>query len=384
VGPDFSPAGSASYATCVFIGIVVVGFGLMSLVVGLLVHAWRLWRLQKHEDRHMHERATWPLAAGPSRVVYGTVQVDDGSGVAVEIDIHQTVMDRTNKNARWHEWEESLRESRSKPFKLETAQGPVVAVEPGNDVLIVDSLATRYPDETPGRRVRAATVRQGESVYVYGDLHEGPGGGVYRGGSAFVLRPPRSGRVLVATEAMRDRYTASIRYLAACATLAFGVLGLCELMLGGFTLATFFGSHETAQVANINHYQTRSKSNLIDHWAVYATTYDGFVIRDEVNALAYAEISAERKRGESVAVPVVRTGNLQWASFIGTEPYSLGVWLLFSVLFEVAVFFFVLATYRSRAAWYDKKRVGEPGGTGHWIETRKGDGSGLPIDPSRN
>jgi hypothetical protein len=366
---DFTPNNSVSFEVGVLFGVLWVGLGTVGFIAYLAFRAWRLRALQEHEDRYTHERATWKLSSGPSRVLHGRVSVDDGTDVAVEIDIHQTVEDHTQKSSTWHTWNETARNMTAKAFKLETEEGSIVLVEPEREVLVVDRLATEYPPSTPRKRVRAARVRHGDSVFVYGDLYEGPSGGVYRGGGGFVLRPPRNKGLLVSTEAMRERYTERVRYSWRAALGLFAALCFAQLFLGGFTLASFAGIRTTGSVTRVNEYDSHTKNGSVRHYELWADTADGFTVHDEVSGGAFAEVSRARKRGEVATVPIVRTDHLGFASFIGAPHVSLVI-IVTSVVFQALGFVYVTRKYRERFAWYDRKRVVDYGGQGHWKETR--------------
>ena len=147
------------------------------------------------------KRASWPLSAGPGRVVRGKVEPLGSEETAASVTVVQEACNITVKQARSHEWEEVSRECAAVPFALVRDDGQRVRVEPGEDLLLVDVLTTEVPDPTSKRRVRRAEASRGEVFCAYGELHKhaGPEGGAYRGNAEpWVLRPPRgTGRMLL-------------------------------------------------------------------------------------------------------------------------------------------------------------------------------------------
>jgi len=381
---DFIPPGyvGASGTYLVLVGILGLGWGLF--VLWMVFEAFRLSRLQEHEHATLYVRAARILAPGPSRVVRGRVEVD-GEDVAIEIDVVQNVVDHTNKNSRWHEWVESSRRSVARPFRLTREDGRSVLVEPDENLLVVDALTTTYPIDQPRFRTRSAVVRSGEEVYVYGDLHEGDAGGAYRGGAAFRLRPPRGGRMLVATEAMRDRYRGRIRYLRRC---GLGIGALFVLLHGIFTRAflvtAILGTHATATITSTRTYLTSGKHGPVPHYVITARADDGLMIEGEVQRDVYDRADYARATGADRTIPILRVAGSPGASCLGNEPSVHLLVIILGVAAAALSTILALTQYDRRFAWYDRKAVSEEGGSGHWVETRRSDGAGPPIDASRN
>lgn len=83
-------------------------------------------------------------------------------------------------------------------------------------------------------------------------------------------------------------------------------------------------------------------------------------------------------------IPILRVDHSAWASYLGSEPTIQFAVLLFGIVGALIVVGATVAGYERSAPWYDRKRVVEQGGAGHWVETRRLGGGGAPIDPSRN
>jgi hypothetical protein len=375
---SFVPPSHVDAITTLVILFGLLGVGWGAITGGMLWRALAFARLQRHDDELLEKRSTWPLSAGPSRVVHGTVEID-GEDVAVEIDIVEKVTNYTNKGARSHVWRETSRDVTTRPFRLVRDDGRSVLVEPDAGVLVVDELERSYPDDRPMERIRSAVVRAGDEVYVCGDLTEATSGGAYRGNSTWVMGPPRKGRLLVATEMMRNRYRNRIRTL--------GGFGAVSLLLFCFfhglytrpVVALLCGSRDVATIAVTQEWTTRSKSSLVYHYEVTATTRDGLVLTSEVPYATYAWARDTRVANKPAVVTITRAGD---STILGDEvTISIGL-AIFGPALVLLITLIALVQYSQQAPWYDRRNLFEPGNSPeHWGETRKADGTGESIDP---
>jgi hypothetical protein len=382
---DYFPPPAFGGPSAFFFCILVLGIGVACAILYMILHARTLLLAERRTQTEILESAARPLSPGPRRVVGGRVDVDATDGVAVELDIEQYVVDVSNKNGCYHEWRESDRKLRALPFYLLQDGGDPVYVEPGNDVFVVDTIENRYPDDMPRFRIRAADVRRGEEFYVYGDLHLGPhprARTAYRdGGTGWVLRAPQRGPMLMASEIIRDRYRSRISFLRSSAYVA-GVLfvvthGLCT---APYLVASFFGRHTTADVADTHHWATRDKHNaIIQHYSLHVVTDDGLSIEQEVGREAYFRVSSVRDRGDTAVVPILRTS---WsaATYIGEEAYVSVLFPILGGIFASLGLLLVYGVYQQQIPWYDRRKLVEHGGPGKWIESRPG----APVDPRAN
>jgi hypothetical protein len=365
-------------------GIAVLGIGVGAAIVLMFVRARTLGRTQRREHANLHARAEQPLFAGPGHVVAGRVELDNGEQFGVRVDIVQQVKNHTSKNSRWHTWEEVSRKVAPAPFYLIREGAPPIYVEPDENALVVDSLETAYPPDMALRRIRTADVKVGEYFFAYGDLHEAPhprARDAYRGSVGWVMRPPRRGRMLLATEGIRDRYAARISYLykwgAICATL-FCFLHAC--FTAPFVAATVLGTRTTTEVTATHTYVTHNKNSTTTHYELLTSTPDGFALTQEVPFSVYSHAKQIVDRRETLVVPLVRTRDWVWASYLGQDAYIQGPWIIMGAFSAALLLFILWFTYKTKYAWYDKKKLGEPGGSGHWVEPRPG----APVPPGTN
>jgi hypothetical protein len=376
-GADLLLPSEAGPLWAIFVGIGILGVGPGAAIGAMLLRARRLARAQAHEHEWLVEGAQVPLAPGESRVVAGQVEVDGTDPVAVEVEVEQRVSNHRNKNGAWHIWTETRRSVRVAPFYLVRPDGDSIYVEPDEDARVVDLLATKYPLDAPQHRVRSADVRRGEEYFVYGDVARGPHARAlegYRGGLGWIVRAPRRGRMLLATEAIRDRYEARVAFLRAGGVLlALAFLLLHALFTAPFFVASFFGTHTTALVTATDTYVTTSKNTHTTHYTLTARTSDGFTLEQEVPRDVY-NVAHGR---DVVSVPLIRCGNSTWASFLGTEAYVFWGWLVFGVVGTGVSWLLLSLAYGRRYAWYDRAKLVERA-EGLWVETRPT----APIDPA--
>jgi hypothetical protein len=388
-GYDFVPPEHAGptgvFIVCVLLlGVFVAGgIGYLFWVARALHHA----RLR--ERTLLDERSRLPLSAGPLRVVHGRVERerDEADDVVAEVDVTQLVEDKTSKNTHWHIWKEIDRESRARPFYLvHDGDERVVYVEAADDVLIVDTLGTSYPDDLPQQRVRAAKVKHGETIYAYGDLftgqHARAGGAAYRDGSlGFILRPPRTGRLLLATDAMRDRYDKRVSFLLIAASI---VTAAWLAFHAAFTVptlvASFFGTASTTRVTWASTYVVRGKNGSTTYYSLHTETDDGIQLVADVPYQTWYAVKTAQTPRNTVHVPLLRVGDSEYASFIGRRPHASMGAMVAGVIFALIAFGVIAGVYTGRRAWYDRKKLVEHGGSGHWVETRPH----VPITSDRN
>jgi hypothetical protein len=361
------------YAWSLILGVGYLGIVCGALIISLLVKARSLSKAHAREEEEMLDLAARPLSSGPRRVVRGRVECEDGKDVAIEIDIDQVVTDRSSKNGRWHTWDETDRTTRKTPFYLAREDGETIYVDPPDDVLVVDELETKYPIKAPRTRIRFADVRRGETFFVYGDLDRGPhprAQSAYRDGDGWILRSPRQ-RMLLATDAIRERYRARVSYL----NLVGGFLALMfvlahVLITRPFLEAALFGTHTSGNVIDHRTWVTTHKGNQTTHYSLTAQTPDGLVLTQEVSRRLFDAMVPTQPDQDAATIPVLESGHSPSSSFIGLEPTLLGFWLFGGVMVSITAAIFTVMGYRTRVPWYDRPKLNEHGGSGYWIEPR--------------
>jgi hypothetical protein len=360
------------------LGAAVLGVGYLGAMFAMVYRALRLRSAGMRHTNILVERANWALSPGPNRVVYGRVDLDPGpDDIAVRVDIVQQVLNKTYKNSQTHEWKEESRTVIARPFYLTRDGMDPVYVEPAQNALVVDELETLFPKGMHMRRIRRADVRSGEMFYVYGDLHVGnhprAQNTAYRGaGTGFILKPPRRDHMLFATGAIEKRFKDRIRTLLLAAPLLF-IHFLVFHVTWPFATLAFAGEPDTAEVLHQHTYVTRNKNSTTTHYVLTVVARDGQQVSGEVPIDTY--VAVERKRGTSgsARVPITRVPGLQVLTELGAYPH-VSIWTLTGNIFLAALALGgAYALYSSKYAWYDRKKVNEAGGTGHWTDMQDQD-----------
>jgi hypothetical protein len=346
--------------------VLLVGAGL----AGTFLRVAMLGRAQEREDAAVRKGATTPLVAGSCRFVRGRVEPLDAADVVLEVDIEQTVENFYDKKAAtWsHQWTERARRTSVHPFCLARDTGNDIYVESPKSVLVIDTLKTSHAQDRPEHRVLSAVVRRGQEVYVYGtlesDFHAHAGAG-YRGAAeVWTLRGPKRGPMLVATDAIGDRYFGRIAHHRVVGTV-FGVVFLLYnvIVTLPFFLATIFGVHTSATVTFVqgceHPYKLKREEPMLTLRAA-----DGSTWSQDVEFSVCRKAKGDLEARTSVAVPVMRTFDWAPASYVGnfpTLPAALYVGgYLSAVAFAVCVF-----SHRESFAWYDKRKIRETA-EGRW------------------
>ncbi|MFO0664938.1 MAG: hypothetical protein U0174_13365 [Polyangiaceae bacterium] len=367
---DFIPPGHASAGASFFVSFVLLGLGGLFALISMIVRA-RTLRAAQARENELHGQKSGPLSAGPERVVRGKVEVE-GDEVAVDVTITQRATNHTSKNSKSHTWTEVERSVKSRPFTLVTDAGEAVLVEPGEQVLVADGLETEHPPGKTMNRLRRCDVKRGETFTAYGDLHrvgEGGGGGAYRSAqSGWVLRPSRrSGSMLLATETIKERYVQRMQTLTTWSVVLSIVWIIFHVIVTmPFTVSAFWGKPTQALVTNTSTYVTKHKNSRTTHYVVEAVTSDGRNLKDEVERSTYSRIETIRTAEKRDALIPAFVGPVGFPDYLGVEAHLSGGMLAAAAGVWLVALLVAFSHYASKTAWYDLKKVHEPGGSGHW------------------
>jgi hypothetical protein len=348
------------------VNVGALGLGLGSVLALLVRRGRRLRKMQEHEHALLEGVDAKPLSPGPGRVVRGRIELDGADDVAFAVEIRQAAKDDVGNYASQHGWKEVSRTVRAVPFNLVRDDGVSVHVEPSEGALIVDSLQTTYPMEMPGQRVKRADARRGEKFYVYGDLVEGAHAGAataYRDGTGWILQAPQGDRMLLATEAIRERYRGRIA-LNRKQAIAFAILFVVfhVLFTVPFVATSLAGEHSKGEV-------TGTSTPFGGH-VLNVRAEDGFSLRRSVPRAVFDETVRAQAHGHKVFVPILRTRSWDRASFLGDAPQIGGLPIVFGTLLALLGLLFLWAISREEVPWYDRKKLDSRGGRGFWKETR--------------
>jgi hypothetical protein len=377
---DLVPYDESTAVAPVLFLVGVLGVGLGALLAAVVARYFAFRRAERNELAWLREKSEVPLSPGARRVVRGRVDVDGDDDVAVRVDIEQTVKNFTNKGNRWHTWTEIGRRVEARPFYLESPGGEPVYVEPDVRAFVVDDIESTYPIDRPLRRIRVADVRRGETYYAYGDLARGPhprARSAYRDGTGWILRVPRGDRMILATSVLRDRYGARARFLLVTALLAIPVFVAFHAFATYPYLATLFAGEVTsARVDRAWTYDTTNKGRTTTNYAMSIIVPGAPPETHRISLETYRWIQRARAEGGPVAIPVVQAPRWTSVVYLGDAPYVSTFVIVFASIFAGALGLTAFVLYSKVGPWYDRRRLNEHGGDGHWIEPRPG----APVD----
>jgi hypothetical protein len=242
-----------------------------SLVLGLLGHCiWRArgWLRQARNERRADPRAA--LRDGPFLLV-GVVEPGEGASPPVTVRIRQAGKESLNKGKWSHRWEEIERTTEARPFVVHRDDGVRVTVEPGDRVVVHDSLTRVEATANDRERVRIAEVEAGARVYVTGqlcDVVDRSDAGVYRTASVMPrLVGSRIRPVILATEEPGDT---AMRQLWAYLSATFVVSSVLALLIatcyGPYFLRAIVGRVHTGTIQGVHYYEEWVKEKHGGHW----------------------------------------------------------------------------------------------------------------------
>ncbi len=365
---DFVATNHASPQASLFWGVLVLLFGGGTTVFSLFYFAHMLVKRGEAEARSAGSASD--LTLGPNKIVRGKVAPEGSEAVAVRVEVKQTAKNHTSKNSRWHTWEETGRRTQSRPFYLVQEGAETVMVEPGQDVFVIDEMQITHANCERMDRLRYCDVEAGETFAAYGTLARGPhprATGAYRdGGAGLILKPPTSGRMYLASGSIKDRYVERVKYMRVWGTIATAVYLAFHLTFTVPFLATsLFGVSEPARVVAHRTWVTHNKNSSTTHYAVTVVTTGGLSFEREVAYSTYDTLI--RYENTEARVPTVHFQEMPYASFLGYRPTMNGVAIGVAIggcLIAVIIF---LASYKGKYAWYDREKLSEHGGTGHYL-----------------
>jgi hypothetical protein len=280
---------------------------LLALGPWTLVAGWSLYWWLQHQKRAVAERsfdARAPLANGHA-VIAGQVELEQGAtGPAIQVVIQQRGREWKGKHGWHHNWTETSRAVRVRPFWVRTFRGDRVRVEPDERVMLRDDLS-RIERTSRFDRVRFAELTPGETVHIAGSLFganaQGPGGAYRAMTQEPVLRPSRAAPMVVSTERPGETAQARAKHYrnwfvaAALVALALPVVVFPTASLLGLT-----GETVRAQPVATRHWQRYHKPKnrpgyYVQHYGLRSVQREGDrtrVLTDECSEEAWSCVNA--------------------------------------------------------------------------------------------
>lgn len=177
--------------------------------------------------------------------------------------------------------------------------------------------------------------------------------------------------MLLATDAIHHRHQERISFLNLVGSLlavSFIVVHVC--LTASFLDAAVFGEHTTGQVTYGETWVTSNKGHRTTRYSLTVKTPDGLVLTREVPRKLFEATWPLRPGEDAASIPVLETGQSTSSSYFGFEPGLLRLGLFVAVFGSLVAAASTLAGYRRRAAWYDRAKLNERGGSGAWNEPR--------------
>ncbi len=351
--------------------VTVFGLGLALPLVMILVAlvAWsrarwraRAWRASQGEGEVLVEGDV---------VLQGTVEHAAGSSVAVRVEITQVGTEKIKKDEWRHRWKEVDRKVTANPFYIAEVRGKRVRVEPSEDLVLVDAMdQTTVLDHD--RRVRAAELTAGEQVFAMGSLqraHDPEAAQGYRGQSTpLVLRPPKKGRMMLASEPLQARFERTARFHIIWVIVWGIILLIFQLVAFRYHVRHWLGETVHAEVIHKEKYTSTSgqRGGATPHYVIKCQVGDR-QYDEELQSGQYHAITV----GDSVPVRRVPWWpSNQQVGATATVYFALG--LVSVILLPLVLGFHLRIVYRRRP-WWDHRLI--DGGSGPLAEPNE---SGAP------
>ncbi|MDI3290661.1 hypothetical protein [Polyangium sp. 15x6] len=305
------------------------------------------------------------LVAGEA-VLFGKVERAEGSETTVRVEVDQDGEESESSGVWSHKWTEKKRRVFVAPFYLRLASGERVRIEPRDDVFLVDEMdglvrvdlksRMRYAELTPGERVYAAGVLSRAP-----DPEAQPTAGYRSGGEGYVLRPPRSGRMLLSSQPLGERFHERARFHARWAGTILLVAISFHVAFLGYHVRRWAGTDTTATIFKLDHYVTKSDDTVTHHYRVWLSPRDGISVDDEVEPEDFAWMH----EGQIVPVRLVEGPLASNTTIGGHLTIHLLAWAVVPLLFGVWLAYH-LREHTTRP-WYEREVVDE--GKGKLEET---------------
>lgn len=344
--------------------LVVLPFG---GVAAFSLFGWLQHRRYAAAERAFDPRA--PLVNGHAMIV-GQVELDEGAaGPAIEVVIRQRGRDWRGKHGWHHQWQETTREVRVRPFWVRLFSGQRVRVEPDERVVLRDDLS-RVVRTSRLDRARVAELTPGETVHVTGSLfaaHAPAMGAAYRAAAQEpVLRPSRLAPMVVSTERPGETSSARARfYRAWLIGAALAGLALPAAVFPTVAVLALTGRTVSAQPDATRHWQRYHKPKnspgyYVQHYGLRSARAERDrtrVLTDECSVEAWSCVAA----GECPEVRyTVSALSDEWVQIGDGPQLTTGRAVALGLAAFVLMLAFPLSVLGSRP-WYFRRGVNDSG-----------------------
>lgn len=282
-------------------------------------------------------------------LVFGFAETSDGEP-AVTVRLFERGREWQHKGVWHHEWKETSREVRARPFHVVNDGKERVLVEPSDDVFLVDEMEVSAR-RGPLLRERTAALTQGEQVAVTGRLRRRhAAGGAYRGsGGGWVLEPPQRGPMILATQPLASRHRSWARFYTWVALAPLTLLLVSNLI--AYSEFYTFVLHGRPVVGNIlerDIYVTYERHGPREHYRILVGLEDG---------QTWMPVSDDGYLRATPGSYVVAIETPDHRLSLGSEPGIPLVVLMFPLGAAVLAGLFVWFLRRRRLLWWEQRPV---------------------------
>ncbi len=355
----------ARAGTSAFVAVTFVGLPFGAMLAAAVALAFR------HGRRARAEAALSPgapLADGPA-VVFGVVEGDPSAKPPVVVRIRQRGTEMCSKGSWSHAWRETDRKVEVEPFTLVRADGSRVQVE-ADERVVIDEALVRFERHAENLRDRVAEIVPGAEIHVTGEL-SGVGAGAHAGayrasGTPPVLRPPRTGPMVIADEPGGDTDRRRARFQAIAAAGLAAAIACAWLVASPYANLVVGGVRVMARPTEVGTWRTWAKpKNRPGYWVThYAVRAEGALpigllvaLDDECNGLIYDCAKA----GTCPQVPFVVAARNPELHQIGYGPTLSAGQIAVLILLGLGVGLAYPLTALATRPWYLRRKVNDSG-----------------------
>jgi hypothetical protein len=325
--------------------------------IGLLVVAAIALRRSLRQSRAAARTSRDAALAPGEAVIAGAVELEEGASVAVRVEVDQQGTESEESGVWSHQWIETDRRSRVRPFYLRHASGARVRVEPRADVTLFNALRGLVRVDLT-KRVRVAELTPGDKVFVFGELHpEAQTPGHPPRGHGYTLVPPREGRMLVSSEPIAEAFARRAAFHRRWAVVAAASALTFNAFFASFHARRFLGETVDVRVTQLREYDDKDDN---EHFSV--TMQGAALFSDEVSRSDF------RRLHEGDQIQVRDVPSWRSAAAIGSHATAHS-----RAYFAVPLLALIALAYglRTRATrpWYERKKLVDKG-TGRLAESK--------------
>jgi hypothetical protein len=335
---------------------VVATIGLVVVAAIALRQSLRQGRAAARADASFNP----DVALAPGEVVVmGTVELEDGANMAVRVEVEQEGTESEDSGTWSHQWIETDRKIRVRPFQLRHSSGARIRVEPRADVTFFNALKGVIRVDLT-KRLRVAELMPGEKVFVFGELQRASTPGVQANtADGYSLVPPPGGCMLLSSEPIAKTFARRAAFHRRWAVFAAAVAIAFNAFFASFHARRWLGETVNVRVTQLRNYEDSDDN---EHFSVTMKGADNTVFSDEVSRSDFRRL----REGDQIQVrdvPLWRS-----AAAIGSRATAHSRAYFGVPLLGLIALAYGLST-RAARPWYERKKLVDKG-VGRLAESR--------------